>query len=107
MGAAGGSTILDQAESLITATDAARLIPSHRPGRRTNVATVHRWLAAGKLEYVVTPGGRMTSAEAVRRMLERLTSGYCGERPVAAVRTASARERAIARADAALDRMGV
>lgn len=41
---------------LITITEAARLIPGSRPGKRTHNATVIRWCQNGILRYWKRPG---------------------------------------------------
>lgn len=41
-----------QQEELIHVTQAAKLLPSHKPGRRVHVHTIYRWIREGKLPAV-------------------------------------------------------
>ena len=61
------------AEDLILLGQAARLIPSRKPGRRVSISCVYRWCAHGrrgvKLESWVIGGTRYTSVQAVARFM--------------------------------------
>ncbi len=62
-------------ESLIPLSEVAAYVPSSRPGKRLNVATVWRWATAGvgghRLETVKVGGSTYTSVEAVKRFVQQ------------------------------------
>ncbi len=72
-------------ERLLTLAQAARIRPPGRRGRPTHPSTVYRWIAQGlkshKLEAIRLGGTLYTSAEALQRFAERLTSGADGNGP--------------------------
>src|SRR5690349_9193477 len=65
-------------EALMTLKEATRHRVLVRNGRSARIATVHRWSQKGSrgvvLETVRTPSDLKTSAEAIRRFIERLTN---------------------------------
>jgi len=88
-------------------SQAARLIPRRRAGRKCNLATVYRWSTVGcrgvRLESIQVGGTRCTSREALQRFFERLTAQSTGEpipEPLPRARTADIRraEKTLARA---------
>jgi Protein of unknown function (DUF1580). len=92
-------------EELLSISAAARQCPG-----RPHVATVWRWAETGvkgiRLETVQVGGRRFTSAEAIRRFIERTTAAAVG--PAAEPpRTPAARQRAIAAAKAELAKAGI
>ncbi len=94
------------AEELIPVGRLPSLIPSSRPGKRLNLATIWRWSTHGvrgaRLETVLIGGVRYTSGAAVTRFVEALnaTSGTCHPGPTPARRRRQ-REAAAATCDAA------
>lgn len=64
-------------ETLVSLTDAAKLLPRRRRGSKPNVATLYRWTTAGcrgvVLESIQVGGTRCTSREALGRFLAALT----------------------------------
>jgi len=87
-----------ESETLITFSEAARLIPS-RHGKPPHVSTIVRWALHGRrgvrLEFIQTPGGKLTSREAMSRFFGRLTIAEQD----APVRPMAQRERDVARAE--------
>ena len=98
-------------EELISLNEAAAILPRRRAGRKCAVSTLHRWRLKGIkgvcLETVKIGGVRMTSREALERFIRRVSSD--SERPVPeyASETPEARERELARIDAALAKEGI
>ena len=96
-------------EALISLTDAAKLLPARRGGKRPNVSCLYRWTVSGcrgvVLESTQVGGTRCTSREALGRFFERLTADQQG-RPIS-VRTSAARERAMKLADRELSDAGI
>lgn len=70
-------------ERLVTLAQAARIRPPGRRGRPTHPSTVYRWISRGvkgqKLEAVRLGGTLYTSAEALQRFADRLTSAAPSE----------------------------
>jgi hypothetical protein len=91
-------------ESLISLTDAAKMLPG-----RPNLSTIWRWRNRGvrgvKLETVMCGGRRMTSLESLARFFQRVTAAADGE----TVRTETPRQRAraIERAEHRAKQLGV
>jgi hypothetical protein len=58
-------------ENLVSLTEATKLLPRRRKGKRPNVVTVYRWSTIGcrgvKLETIQVGGTRCTSREALQR----------------------------------------
>ena len=65
-------------EELLSLTEAARLVPRRRGGKRAHVATLYRWAKDGLrgvfLDVLQVGGTRCTSREALQRFFERLTA---------------------------------
>lgn len=122
------------AETLISPTDYLKLRPAGRNGKPMHIATFYRHVLRGirgiRLEHVRLGGQIYTSSEAVQRFAERLTEARMGGSrqptdqagslpvpasfstattapPIAAVRTAKARQTAHARAERQLETLGV
>lgn len=82
----------------ITLQEAAKLFPSRRRDRPVHVSAVYRWALHGargiKLKTWRTPGGRVTTPEAVREFVEALTTALDGPQaappPRASARAAAA-----------------
>lgn len=101
-------------ESLLTPTQAARHPALVNPdGRPCHLAKVYRLFSKGvlgpdgtrqRLEFVRVPGGTRTSAEAIQRLVERLTLGGSLSAPAT---TTAARRRAEAAVDRELDEAGI
>lgn len=100
------------AEKLLTFRELIRLnmIPRRRGRRRLHVATLYRWATdvtrGVRLETLTTPGGLVTSREAVARFFEALTIAG-NVTPDAPIRTPARRVRDEKRAAAVLDAAGV
>lgn len=94
-------------ETLISLTDAARLLPARRGGKRPHVSCLYRWTVSGCkgviLESLQCGGTRVTSKEALSRFLEALTFGADGS----PVRSPLKRHRAAELAVRALEAEGV
>jgi hypothetical protein len=64
-------------EKLVTFAEGAKLFPPRRQGRPVHPITLWRWARVGhhgiKLEAARLPSGWVTSVEALRRFVERLT----------------------------------
>jgi len=58
-------------EQLLTPSEAAKRLPSGRPGRKVHIATIHRWFDRGDLEFVKIGGRKFTSVEALNRFINR------------------------------------
>ena len=90
-------------EELLSLAQAAAKLPSRRAGRKTHVATLHRWATSGLhgqvLETVQCGGGRVTSLPALQRFFERLAA----EKSSATSTTSSSN----ADVETALDREGI
>ena len=63
-------------EELLSLSDAARLLPRRRGGRKVHTTTLYRWTATGLkgvvLESLQVGGTRCTSREALGRFFARL-----------------------------------
>jgi hypothetical protein len=106
-------------ETPITLSQAAKLLPSSRDGKKTHVSTVFRFRRPGLrrracLEMVKQPGGWVTSVEAVARFVAALTAEADAPRTTpdpASDRAAHAREAArrkrLERVDRELAALGV
>ncbi len=97
-------------EQVISLTDAAKLIPSRRGGKRTHASCIYRWTTAGckgvLLESIQCGGTRCTSKEAIVRFFRELTDCERATAEPAADRHCS-RETELNRANADLDRAGI
>ena len=95
-------------EQIISLTDAARILPARRGGKRVHVSCIYRWTNAGCrgviLESIQIGGTRCTSREALARFFDRLTHSQ-GDAPP--LRTLAKRQRASEAAAEELGRMGI
>jgi len=95
-------------EAVVSPTEAARLLPRRRAGKKPNVATLYRWMTTGcrgvLLESIQVGGTRSTSREALQRFCERLTNPSSPPSPVA---TSYAQRRAVKAAEKVLDAAGI
>ncbi len=94
-------------DTLLSLTQAAKLLPARRRGKRPHVSCLYRWTTSGCkgviLESIQIGGARCTSKEALGRFFERIT--YAGEPRTD--RTPSRRQRAAAAAERELQREGM
>jgi len=64
-------------EDVMSLTEAARILPKRRAGKRTHVATLYRWSTKGlrgvKLEVIQVGATRCTSREAIQRFFDALS----------------------------------
>jgi hypothetical protein len=102
-------------ESTLSLTQAARRLPPGRGNRPVSLSCVLRWVLDGakapdgtriKLEALRLGGRWVTSAEALRRFAEALTP-QAGSTPNPKVRTPTARQKAIERAEKVLEKAGI
>jgi hypothetical protein len=107
--------MIDFKEELITLTQAARLIPPARRGKRTHLSTILRWILDGakapngtvvKLEGVRLGGRWLTTKQALQRFAEALTPDLNAER-AQPPRSPTARHRASERAEVELTKLGI
>lgn len=95
-------------EALVSLTEAARLLPRRRAGRKVHPSCCYRWTKAGCrgviLESIQIGGTRCTSREALARFFQRLTRPGQADTPV--VRSPAARQRAVEKAVRELERAG-
>jgi hypothetical protein len=97
-------------ETLVSLTEAARLLPARRRGKKPHISCLYRWSVSGCkgviLESIQVGGTRCTSREALARFLEALTlASPTG--PQMAVRSPTKRRRAAEKAIQELQRQGV
>ena len=95
-------------EELISLTEAARLLPRRRKGKRPHVATLYRWSIRGVrgvcLETVQVGGTRCTSREAIARFIDRLSVANNGTGTTTIAPNSDKRAQA---AENELDRLGI
>jgi hypothetical protein len=95
-------------EFLVSLSDAAKLLPARRGGKRPHVSCLYRWTVSGCkgviLESLQVGGTRCTSREALGRFIEALTYAADDQPPV---RSPAKRRRAAECAIAALQAEGV
>jgi hypothetical protein len=100
-----------QAESLLSLSDAARLLPKRRGGKKPHVSCLYRWSVSGCrgviLETIQVGGTRCTSHEALARFFERLSSQSLCSPGVPRGRSARQRERATEQAERELKEEGI
>ncbi len=99
-------------ENVISLTEATKRLPIRRGGKRPHVSCLYRWTVTGcrgvVLESIAIGGTRCTSAEALQRFFDRLSSkSQVPVEPTPAGRTHAQRSRANERAARELERMGV
>ncbi len=96
-------------ETVISFNEAAGRVPSYRPGRKTHVATLHRWAKDGvrgvKLDSARLGGRMVTSAEALQRFSDALSCAPASS--PSPVQSPDSRHKAIERAGRELDRIGI
>lgn len=96
-------------EHVVSPTEATRLCPGRRKGKKPNVATIYRWMTVGCkgiiLESLQVGGTRCTSREALQRFFDRLTAQAAGSPPPAPAPRVD--RRAVAQAERVLDRAGI
>ena len=96
-------------EQSLSLTEAAKILPRRRAGKKPNVATLYRWTTAGcrgvVLESFQCGGTRCTTKEALQRFFERLTAKAAGQSssPI----TTRAHEAEVQRAERTLDAAGI
>lgn len=94
-------------ETLFSLTEAARLLPKRRGGKRPHLSCIYRWTTRGCkgviLESIQIGGTRCTSREALGRFFERLTYGH---HPQCQYRSPARRHRDVERANRELEREG-
>jgi hypothetical protein len=65
-------------EELLTLSEVAKYCPRHRRGKKPHTSTLYRWATHGSqgilLEALKTPGGWVTTKEALRRFFLDLTN---------------------------------
>jgi hypothetical protein len=91
--------------------EAAARVPSFRPGKKTHVATIFRWIQHGvrgvKLEAVRLGGRWVTSVEALQRFAEACSASPAPDASPSHRPTSATHRRAAERADRELARLGV
>lgn len=96
-------------EHILTFSEATRLLPRRRAGRKPHVSTCYRWATRGLrgicLETIQVGGTTCTSREALQRFFERLQAAN-HPADFRASRSHSGRERAIKRAEELLRKAG-
>ena len=96
------------ADTVVSLTDATRLLPRRRGGKKPHVSCLYRWTKTGCkgviLESLQVGGTRCTSREALARFFDALTFGPTEDRPL---RSPARRQRAAEAADRELQRQGV
>jgi hypothetical protein len=100
-------------ETLLTLTQAARMLPNSRRGRPVHLSCIYRWILDGvktpqgkvRLEAVRLGGRWLTSAEALQRFAAAQTPDLADRPPLP--RSPSSRRRASERAEEQLRRIGI
>ena len=94
-------------ETLVSLTEAARLLPRRRAGKKPHVSCIYRWTTVGCkgviLESIQVGGTRCTSRDALARFFEALTYADSPRTN----RSPARRQRAVAAAERELVRDGV
>ena len=95
--------IYHNTEELFTLSQAARLIPSSRSGKKTSPSTLHRWASRGlngvRLSTIKVGGAQRTSRKFLSEFFEALSIA-AGLQTEAVAQPAPDREAEIARATA-------
>jgi hypothetical protein len=98
-------------ESVISLTDATKLLPRRRAGRKPNVATLYRWTTCGcrgiVLEHLQVGATRCTSREALQRFFDKLTDATASVLAAPVTPLPAGRRREIAAAEKRLARAGI
>jgi hypothetical protein len=100
-------------ETLLTLTQAARMLPPSRRGRPVHLSCIYRWILDGvktphgkiRLEAIRLGGRWLTSVEALERFAGAQTPDLA-DRPQLP-RTSTMRRRASERAEAQLQKLGI
>ena len=96
-------------ETVLSFNEAAGRVPSYRPGRKTHVATLHRWAKEGvrgiKLDSARLGGRLVTSAEALQRFSDKLSENPSA--PSLAIQSPAIRHKAVDRAEREAERIGI
>lgn len=94
-------------ETVMSLTEAAKILPRRRAGRKPHVSTLYRWAARGLkgivLETVQVGGTTCTSREAMQRFFENLSRG----RPLRICEPRKACDSKIAHAELLLTKAGL
>jgi hypothetical protein len=102
-------SISSATEKLLIVCEAAKIVPSNRPGQRVSSYSMNRWITLGarlrgggrlKLRAVYSPGGWLTCEAWIHEFLEALTAdrnGVAAPPPDAERRAAEAEARLKAR----------
>ncbi len=102
-------TIRLETEQLVSLSEAAKLLPMRRNGKRLHITTLYRWTTHGcrgvVLESIQVGAMRCTSKEALDRFFRTLSSLEEVGSP-ARERTVAERNRAIRRAEERLGELG-
>lgn len=73
-------------ETVVALSDAAKLLPRRRRGKKPHRATLYRWASRGlrgtRLEVIRVGGTTCTSHEALQRFFDRLTAATANDTPV-------------------------
>jgi hypothetical protein len=97
-------------EKPISLTEAAKLMPAARNGKRCHPSTIFRWAMKGvrgvRLEVLRLGGRLITSREALQRFAEALSADL-EQAPRPAPRSPAKRRRASERAAAELEKIGI
>jgi hypothetical protein len=107
----GFPKMVSLSESLVSLTQASKLLPARRKGKRPNVATLYRWSTAGckgvVLETTQVGGTRCTSREALGRFFDRLSAQSSVVTSAPAPLPARVNRRDVERAERVLDAAGI
>lgn len=97
-------------ETPVAIGDVPSMLPIRRGGKLPHISCVYRWIQKGvrgvKLEVIDTPGGMITTKEAIARFFAALSAARRGLPTTPASRTPSARQRAAQSADRELAAAG-
>jgi hypothetical protein len=103
-------------ETTFPLAEVSKHVPPRRGGKKLHQATAFRWAKVGvrgvRLETIRIGGSLCTSVEALQRFFERLSATDempSGNAPVSLLtsRTTAALARAVAKADAELEKLGI
>ena len=99
-------------ETVVSLTEAAKLLPCRRGGKRIHLSCLYRWTVSGckgvVLESVQIGGTRCTSREALSRFFTRLTAVVnLGSGVPPAMTSTVGRQRQIESAEAVLEKAGI
>src|ERR1700681_3316558 len=103
------NTTTSNDDDLVSFSEAAALIPCPRRGKRTHIATLHRWVRSGRIQAVCQQRGKVRYWFLTRAELERLCEGEKAAmpaEPLPRMRSPAKRQRDIDRAMKSLAAMG-